>query len=110
MMMAPTTTGADATPAALVAVRIVESQERVVGAAAWKLAKRVRHLNVAKDRTVEISSGADAGSVIDRLVAEFTSITGQLGARMCFMAAADILRDHPELDIEAFRPFRGRFS
>ena len=59
---------ADASPAALVAARIVESQERVVGAAAWKLAKRVRHLNVSKDRRVEISSGADAGSVIDAAV------------------------------------------
>lgn len=89
-----------------VAERIIASQERVVGDAAWKLAKRVRHLNVTRDRRVEIAAGTDAGAVIDRLVGEYTSITGQLGARMCFMATADLLRDHPELDIAVFRPFR----
>jgi hypothetical protein len=99
------TPGSDS-PAVEVAARIIASQERVVGAAAWKLARRVRHLDVSRDQRISISAGADAGSVLDRLVAEFTTITGQLGARMCFMAAADILRDHPELDIEVFRPFR----
>jgi hypothetical protein len=106
MMMATAAPEGAATPAAQVAVRIVESQERVVGAAAWKLAKRVRHLNVSRDQRVAISAGADEGQVLDRLVGEFTSITGQLGARMCFMAAADLLRDYPDLDIPAFRPFR----
>jgi hypothetical protein len=106
MMMSTAPAAGAATPAVQVALRIVESQERVVGAAAWKLAKRVRHLNVSRDQRLEISPGADEGEVLDRLVGEFTSITGQLGARMCYMAAADLLRDHPELDVPAFRPFR----
>ncbi|MBC7460118.1 MAG: hypothetical protein H7287_02015 [Thermoleophilia bacterium] len=102
---APTSSGA--APAALVAERIVQSQVRVVGPAAWKLARRVKHLDVAEGRQPRISPDADAGSVIDRLVREYSSITGDLGTRMCFMAAADILREHPELDVPCFRPFRG---
>jgi hypothetical protein len=100
------TTDATADPAARIAARIVQSQVRVVGPAAWKLAKRVKHLEVAEGREPRIASDQDAGSVLDRLVREFTSITGDLGTRMCFMAAADILREHPDLDIPCFRPFR----
>lgn len=99
---------ADATtPAERAAEQIVQGQERVVGAAAWKLARRVRHLDVSRDQRVSIADSADPSAVLERLVAEFTSITGQLGARMCFMAAANVLREHPELDVPSFRPFRG---
>lgn len=96
----------DTAHAARVAERIVHSQVRVVGPAAWKLARRVKQLDIAEGRAARIAEGADAGEVIDRLVRVYTSITGELGARMCFMAAADILRDHPGLDVPCFRPFQ----
>lgn len=101
--MSLTTSG----PVAEVAERIIRSQERVVGKAAWKLAKRVKHLDVDRSQQVTIADGADELDVLERLVREFTTITGELGARMCFMAAADILRANPAIDVPSFRPFAG---
>ena len=92
-------------PAVEVLDRIIRSQERVVGKAAWKLAKRVRGLDVARDHAISIAEGADHADVVERLVREYAQITGELGARMCFMSAADILRDNPGLDVPSFRPY-----
>jgi hypothetical protein len=103
------TTTVDTSAADLIAERIIVGQERVVGAAAWKLARRVKLLDVSKDRRVTVAAGADPSEALDLLVREFTSITGELGARMCFMSAADLLREHPDVDVAAFRPFR-RFA
>ena len=103
------TVALSARPAIEVVERIIRGQERVVGKAAWKVAKRVRSLSVARDQRITIASGVDDADVIEQLVREFTVITGELGARMCFMSAADILRMHPELDIPSFRGFARLF-
>lgn len=93
-------------PAEQVAARIIGDQTRVVGKAAFKLATRVKGLSVARGSGTPRIDAPDVGRVLDDLVHEYSAITGAVGIRMCFMAAATILRDHPELDVPAFRPFR----
>ena len=69
----------------------------------------MKHLDVGPDHPPRISPDIEPGEVIEKLVREYTSITGDVGARMCFMACAAILREHAEIDVPSFRPFR-RFS
>jgi hypothetical protein len=91
------------TPAVEAASRIIRGQKKVVGDAAYKLASRVHGLNVHKDGTVTLQG--DEIEILDQLVREYSAITGPIGARICYMAAAPILRQNPDLKIPALAAF-----
>jgi hypothetical protein len=91
-------------PAQEVADLIIQGQTRVVGDAAFKLAGRVRGLKVKAGEPPQID-GSEI-EVLDRLVRQYSAITGPIGARICYMSAVPVLRQHPELQIPALAEFR----
>lgn len=83
-----------------IAYAIIEGQERVMGNVAYALANRVPGLSVEPGGVPSLNG--DGPAMIEQLVAEYSTITGQLGVRMCYGAAKPLLTSHPELQIPAF--------
>jgi hypothetical protein len=87
----------------MVAQAIIEGQAKLVGGVAYAIANRVNGVTVDQGGVPTLSG--DDIDAIDRLVKEYSSLTGPLGVRLCHEAAAPVLKAHPELQIPAFAAF-----
>lgn len=86
-----------------IASAIVTGQYKVMGAVAIKLASKALGRDVADSTPVTVTGvGVDD---IERLIKEYSSITGPLGVRMCFSAAQPALKKHPDVEVPSFKAF-----
>jgi hypothetical protein len=86
-----------------VATAIIQGQMRMIGDVALNLANKVPSLTVQPDGTASI--GGDAVGAIEALVREYSSLTGQLGVRMCYTSAKPALDANPSVSIPSFAAF-----
>jgi hypothetical protein len=81
------------------ATSIVAAHARLLGSVALELARRVDGVDVrASDGTVEVT-GPDADVAIDGIVRTFEQVSGAFGLEVSRLAAAHVLREHPELAV-----------
>lgn len=88
-----------------VATAIVVGQTKLIGAVAVTLARKVPGVEVDASGATKIAG--DGVAAIEALVSEYSTLTGQLGVRMCFNAAKDALAEHPEVTIPSFASLAG---
>lgn len=82
-----------------IAGAIVAGQRQVIGALAITLARSVPGIEVDDDGTTRAPGGTPA---LDGLISAYSSITGQLGVRLCHAHAKDALARHPEIVVPSF--------
>jgi hypothetical protein len=83
-----------------VASAIINGQKAVMGPVAISLAQKVPGIVVDADGAATISG--DGAGAIESLVKEYSSLTGQLGVRMCFQSARQALAANPDVRIPSF--------
>jgi hypothetical protein len=84
-----------------IATAIVAGQHKVMGKVALTLASRATGHDLGTDLTTMNIDGATVDT-IEKLIAEYSSVTGPLGVRMCRQAAAEALSRHPDVTIPSF--------
>ncbi|MEK7194133.1 MAG: hypothetical protein AAB660_00395 [Patescibacteria group bacterium] len=73
-------------------IRIVGEQELIIGPLAWTEAGKISGLRVQKEIGV-VSIQGDPKQAIDRLVARYEKLFGQISREVCKQAVASILAD-----------------
>ena len=83
-----------------VATAIVQGQAKVMGGVALDLAQTVDGLLVDGSGNATVSG--DGNAVLDKLVGQYSAITGPLGVRMCHTVAKQALVQNPDVQVPAF--------
>lgn len=84
----------------VVATAIVRGQMKLMGDVAISLARKVSMVEVADSGATTVSGDGDVA--IDGIVREYSSLTGNLGVRMCFNFAKDELQRNPNVRVRSF--------
>ncbi len=81
-----------------VSIRIIKEQELIIGPVAWEEAGKVSGLKVDKANGTATFDG-DPKEILNRLVAQYSRLFGQVSKEVCRQAAQDLLVELPEGDI-----------
>lgn len=73
-----------------ISVRIIREQELVIGPVAWEEAKKVEGLSVNQE-TGEVTITGDAKEILNRLVAQYSRLFGQVSREVCKEAVQDLV-------------------
>lgn len=87
-----------------VATAIVRGQMKLMGNVAVSLARKVANVTVAD--TGDTVVDGDGATAIDGIVQEYSSLTGNLGVKMCFDFAKDELQRNPSVQVPSFAALR----
>lgn len=79
-----------------VSVRIIKEQELIMGPVAWEEAKKVNGFKVINQQSGEVSFEGDPKDVLDRLVAQYSRLFGQVSVEVCKEAVQDLLVELPQ--------------
>lgn len=79
-----------------VSVRIIKEQELIMGPVAWEEAKKVNGFKVINQQSEEVSFEGDPKDVLDRLVAQYSRLFGQVSVEVCKEAVQDLLVELPQ--------------
>jgi hypothetical protein len=96
-MMATLTT--NATIFDQISVRIIKEQELVIGPVAWEEAKKVSGFHVVDQAKGQVSFDGDAKEVLNRLVAQYSRLFGQVSREVCKEAVQDLLAELPQNEV-----------
>lgn len=78
-----------------IAVKIIESQEAIIGPVAIEQASRVSNLKVDWTKHQANVEGSNHAAVIDELVKQYKDLFGKISVEVCREAAARYLTDLP---------------
>lgn len=84
------TTVTSATIFQQISVRIIKEQELVIGPVAWEEAKKVEGLSV-NQQTGEVTITGDPKEILNRLVAQYSRLFGQVSREVCKEAVQDLV-------------------
>ena len=87
-----------------VATAIVRGQMKLMGDVALSLARKVADVTVADTGDTVVNGNGDAA--VEGIVREYSSLTGNLGVKMCFNFAKDELQRHPSVNVPSFASLR----
>ena len=87
-----------------VATAIVRGQMKLMGDVALSLARKVSDVTVADTGDTVVSGNGEAA--IEGIVKEYSSLTGNLGVKMCFNFAKDELQRNPGVQVPSFASLR----
>ena len=79
-----------------ISLRIIKEQELIIGPVAWAEAKKVPGLHVGDQGKGEVSASGDAKEVVNKLVAQYTRLFGQVSTAVCKDAVQDLVADLPK--------------
>ena len=77
-----------------ISVRIIKEQELVIGPVAWEEAKKVEGLSV-NQQTGEVVITGDPKDILNRLVAQYSRLFGQVSREVCKEAVQDLVVELP---------------
>jgi hypothetical protein len=80
---------------AQIAIKIIESQEAIIGPVAIEQAERVNNLKVDWANHQVSVGGSNRAAVIDDLVKQYKDLFGKISVEVCREAAARYLTDMP---------------
>ena len=73
-----------------ISIRIIKEQELVIGPVAWEEAKKVDGLSV-NQQTGEVVITGDPKDILNRLVAQYSRLFGQVSREVCKEAVQDLV-------------------
>ncbi len=82
-----------------ISIRIIKEQELVIGPLAWEEAKKVSGFRVINKDKGEVAFDGDPKEVLNRLVAQYSRLFGQISKEVCKEAVQDLLADLPKEDV-----------
>lgn len=82
-----------------ISVRIIKEQELVIGPVAWEEAKKVSGFHIIDQDKGEVSFDGDPKEVLNRLVAQYSHLFGQVSREVCKEAVQDLLAELPQGDV-----------
>lgn len=83
-----------------ISVRIIKEQELIIGPVAWEEAQKVSGLVVDRDNEKATLDG-DPKDILNRLVAQYSRLFGNVSSEVCREAVQDLLVELPQEDIPA---------
>lgn len=82
-----------------ISVRIIKEQELVIGPVAWEEAKKVSGFKIIDQSKGEVSFEGDPKEVLNRLVAQYSRLFGQVSKEVCREAVQDLIAELPQADV-----------
>ncbi len=82
-----------------ISVRIIKEQELVIGPVAWEEAKKVSGFTVVDQSKGEVKFEGDPKEVLNRLVAQYSRLFGQVSKEVCKEAVQDLIAELPQADV-----------
>jgi hypothetical protein len=79
-----------------ISLRIIKEQELIIGPVAWIEAKKVPGLSVVDQQKGEVTASGDAKEVVNKLVAQYTRLFGQVSTEVCKDAVQDLVAELPK--------------
>lgn len=84
----------------LIASKIIQEQERIIGPLAWMEARKVPGLNVVDSVRGEVAIGDDdPKEVVDHLVGRYERLFGRASHEVCIDAARGIVAELPKAEV-----------
>lgn len=84
-----------------ISLRIIREQELIIGPVAWDEAKKVSGFHIIDADGEKVTFDGDPKDVLDRLVAQYSRLFGQVSKEVCKEAVQDLLAELPQNDIPA---------
>lgn len=84
-----------------ISVRIIKEQELIIGPVAWEEAKKVSGLKVLDRENEVVEISGDPKEILNKLVAQYSRLFGQVSAQVCKDAAQDLLAELPKEQVPA---------
>ena len=82
-----------------ISIRIIKEQELVIGPVAWEEAKKVSGFHIVDQNAGTVTFDGDPKEVLNRLVAQYSRLFGQVSKEVCKEAVQDLLAELPSGDI-----------
>jgi hypothetical protein len=82
-----------------ISIRIIKEQELIIGPVAWEEAKKVAGFHIADQATGQVTFDGDPKEILNRLVAQYSRLFGQVSKEVCKEAVQDLLADLPKGDV-----------
>ena len=82
-----------------ISIRIIKEQELVIGPVAWEEAKKVSGFHIVDQSAGTVTFDGDPKEVLNRLVAQYSRLFGQVSKEVCKEAVQDLLAELPSDDI-----------
>ncbi len=82
-----------------ISIRIIKEQELVIGPVAWEEAKKVSGFHVVDQDKGEVTFDGDPKEVLNRLVAQYSRLFGQVSKEVCKEAVQDLIAELPQTDV-----------
>ena len=78
-----------------ISVRIIKEQELIIGPVAWDEAKKVSGFKVVDRDNEVVEIEGDPKEILNKLVAQYSRLFGQVSAKVCKDAVQDLLAELP---------------
>lgn len=82
-----------------ISIRIIKEQELVIGPVAWEEAKKVSGFHIVDQNAGTVTFDGDPKEVLNRLVAQYSRLFGQVSKEVCKEAVQDLLAELPSGDV-----------
>lgn len=82
-----------------ISIRIIKEQELVIGPVAWEEAKKVSGFHITNQDKGEVTFDGDPKEVLNRLVAQYSRLFGQVSKEVCKEAVQDLVAELPQADV-----------
>ena len=82
-----------------ISIRIIKEQELVIGPVAWEEAKKVSGFHIVDQNAGTVTFDGDPKEVLNRLVAQYSRLFGQVSKEVCKEAVQDLLAELPAGDV-----------
>lgn len=82
-----------------ISIRIIKEQELVIGPVAWEEARKVSGFHIVDQDKGTVTFDGDPKEVLNRLVAQYSRLFGQVSREVCKEAVQDLLAELPQNDV-----------
>jgi hypothetical protein len=78
-----------------ISLRIIKQQELIIGPIAWDEARKVSGLHIGNMQAGEVSVEGDQKDILNKLVAQYSRLFGQVSTEACKEAVQDLIVELP---------------
>lgn len=82
-----------------ISLRIIKEQELIIGPVAWDEAKKVPGFKVSDSNGQAVSFEGDPKEILNRLVAQYSRLFGEVSREVCKGAVQDLIAELPQNDV-----------
>lgn len=82
-----------------ISLRIIKEQELIIGPVAWEEAKKVPGFKISGPDAEAVSFEGDPKEILNRLVAQYSRLFGEVSREVCRGAVQDLIVELPQTDV-----------